>query len=59
MADKTKFKIEIYCKGIVTTARVRGKRMYLFERAFLDHLAGYQLSADLPPRPVPDPSHDI
>src|SRR5436305_11622468 len=59
MGDHSKFEIEIYCEGVVTTAPIRGKRMYLLERAFLDELIGYSHPIHLPPRPIPDPHHDF
>lgn len=59
MADHTRYKIEIYCEGVVTTAPMRGKRRYRLEKTFLDALVGHPHPAHLPPRPIPDPHHDM
>ncbi len=54
MGDNTRFKIEIYCEGVVSIVRVRGRERFLAERDFLDWLIGHPRPEHLPPRPLPD-----
>jgi hypothetical protein len=53
MRDHTRFKIEIYCEGVVSIVRVRGTKRFLAERDFLDWLTGHPRPRDVPPRPTP------
>lgn len=59
MSDQTRYKIEVCCEGVVSTVRIRGRKRYLLEKAFLDELVGHPYPAHLPLRPIPDPHGDL
>ena len=45
---------ELYHEGVVVRTRVRGKKRYLLERAFLDALVGLNRPPDSRPEPRPE-----
>ena len=49
------YKLTIYHEGAHWDVRLRGKKRFLQERAFLDQLMGYPHV----PRPAPDPTSDF
>ncbi len=60
MSDHTRFEIHIYTEGgVVAVVRVRGKRRYLMEKAFLGELIGHPYPAERALREVPDPVGDF
>jgi hypothetical protein len=59
VADDIEYVILIYHNGVQFQAPVQGKKRYLEEKAFLEHLCGLQRSPDAPPRPIPDPTQDF
>jgi hypothetical protein len=48
MKDHTRYRIEIYCEGVVSVVRVRGTKRFLAERDFLDWLFGHPRPRDVP-----------
>lgn len=58
MDDNVRYKIEIYCEGVVGEVRVRGTKRFLAERDFLDWLIGHPRPAHVPPRPVPERKYE-
>lgn len=55
MRDHTRYRIEIYCEGVVSIVRVRGTKRFLAERDFLDWLIGHPRPRDVPQH---SPPHD-
>jgi hypothetical protein len=58
MGDNTRFKLEIYCEGVVTDVRVRGTKRFLAERDFLDWIIGHPRPEHIAPRPLPDDNRE-
>jgi hypothetical protein len=57
MADV--YDIEIYHYGVCFKAPIRDRERYLREKAFLGELTGLRPTADMPTRPIPDPTTDF
>ncbi len=55
MSQRKVYKLTIYHEGAHWDVRLRGKKRFLQERAFLDQLMGYPPV----PRPAPDPTSDL
>ena len=58
MNDDQEYIIRIYHKGVHFEAPIRGMKRYVDEKAFLNHLLGWERPPDRPPRPIPDPEMD-
>ncbi len=60
MSDNEKFILEIYHKGVVSRAPVRGKKRFLLERSFLDDIMVQEFGGRRDKtRPIGDPSRDF
>src|ERR1043166_4860116 len=59
MRDHRRYKFEIYHHGVCFTARVRGKKRYLLEKAFLDDLVTPAASRFRKASPIPSSSSDF
>ena len=59
MSDDEEFILEIYHKGVVGRAPVRGRKRFLLERSFLDDIMTLEGGRRDKTRPIGDPSRDF